>query len=306
MVAGRGAASGHRRPRTTPRRTAPRSRSSAGSPSTRRPGSARAAARCRCRSSRSRRRRCGTTPRGPVIRTGICICRSTPGCSPPGQWRGLHTVGVRDSLGGDQRDRARRGDDRPAVPGGARRARLHPGRGGGDRAARAVRGRVQRAGGADRPQHRPLRSGMDRGAPRRDARAGAAPGVGRAGVGRRPPGQGHPAARRRADRPVAERAAPTSATATTTSPVELAPTPVGALDRDAAVEVVLARLGAGRSAWNAADIRGEVEQLHRRRRASSPTRRSVSSWPRTSPPAPLERCVPLLDRARACPNTSAR
>ncbi|HEX5495027.1 MAG TPA: MobF family relaxase, partial [Mycobacteriales bacterium] len=36
---------------------------------------------------------------------------------------------------------------------------------------------------------------------------------------------------------------------------------VGALDRDAAVELVLARLGARKSGWNAADIRGEVEQL---------------------------------------------
>ena len=35
----------------------------------------------------------------------------------------------------------------------------------------------------------------------------------------------------------------------------------GALDRQAAVETVLARLGAKRSAWNAADIRGQVEQL---------------------------------------------
>ncbi len=35
---------------------------------------------------------------------------------------------------------------------------------------------------------------------------------------------------------------------------------VGAIDRDQAVEVVLSRLGARRSAWNAADIRGEVEQ----------------------------------------------
>ena len=35
----------------------------------------------------------------------------------------------------------------------------------------------------------------------------------------------------------------------------------GALDRDAAVEQVVARLGARRSGWNAADVRGEVEQL---------------------------------------------
>ena len=45
-------------------------------------------------------------------------------------------------------------------------------------------------------------------------------------------------------------------------------------DREAAVELVLSRLGAKRSAWNAADIRGQVEQWiaetgidHRRRGA---------------------------------------
>jgi conjugative relaxase-like TrwC/TraI family protein len=43
--------------------------------------------------------------------------------------------------------------------------------------------------------------------------------------------------------------------------VDLIPTPIGALNRDAAAERVLTRLAAGRSAWNAADVRGEVEQL---------------------------------------------
>jgi hypothetical protein len=44
-------------------------------------------------------------------------------------------------------------------------------------------------------------------------------------------------------------------------PVALMPTPVGALDREVVVGRVLARLAAGRSAWNAADVRGEVERL---------------------------------------------
>jgi exodeoxyribonuclease V alpha subunit len=44
-------------------------------------------------------------------------------------------------------------------------------------------------------------------------------------------------------------------------PVPLTPTPVGALNRDELVERALARLAAGRSAWNPADIRGEVERL---------------------------------------------
>ncbi len=38
-------------------------------------------------------------------------------------------------------------------------------------------------------------------------------------------------------------------------------TPIGAIDRDVAVEVILSRLGAKRSAWNAADIRGEAEKV---------------------------------------------
>ncbi|MGH8892610.1 MAG: MobF family relaxase [Actinomycetes bacterium] len=38
-------------------------------------------------------------------------------------------------------------------------------------------------------------------------------------------------------------------------------TKVGELDRDAASQTVLSRLGAGRSGWNAADIRGEAERL---------------------------------------------
>jgi len=70
---------------------------------------------------------------------------------------------------------------------------------------------------------------------------------------------------------------------------------VGELDREQAVGQVLARLGAGRSAWNAADVRGEVEQLIAREGivveagvrgelAEDLTARAV------------ERCVPLLHR----------
>jgi hypothetical protein len=44
-------------------------------------------------------------------------------------------------------------------------------------------------------------------------------------------------------------------------PLQPAPELPGALDRDAAAREVVARLGAARSAWNAADLRGEVEQL---------------------------------------------
>jgi exodeoxyribonuclease V alpha subunit len=44
-------------------------------------------------------------------------------------------------------------------------------------------------------------------------------------------------------------------------PVTLTATPVGRFDREAAAETALARLVAARSAWNPSDIRGEVEQL---------------------------------------------
>jgi exodeoxyribonuclease V alpha subunit len=44
-------------------------------------------------------------------------------------------------------------------------------------------------------------------------------------------------------------------------PTQLALELPGHLDRDAAATEVVARLGAARSAWNAADLRGEVEQL---------------------------------------------
>jgi hypothetical protein len=46
-----------------------------------------------------------------------------------------------------------------------------------------------------------------------------------------------------------------------TDPTALRAARPGALDRDAAVNTVLSRLGAKRSAWNAADIRGQVELL---------------------------------------------
>ncbi|WP_448642946.1 MobF family relaxase [Geodermatophilus sp. URMC 63] len=78
-------------------------------------------------------------------------------------------------------------------------------------------------------------------------------------------------------------------------PVALAPTPVGGVDRDGAAERVLARLAAARSAWNAADVRGQVEELIaaagvvvdagvRIELAEDLTARAMG------------RCVPLLDR----------
>ncbi|WP_448640759.1 MobF family relaxase [Geodermatophilus sp. URMC 63] len=81
-------------------------------------------------------------------------------------------------------------------------------------------------------------------------------------------------------------------------PVDLTPTPVGGLDRDAAVEWVLSRLAAARSAWNAADVRGEIEQL------IAATGIVADASVRTELAEDLTvramaRCVPLLDRDAA-------
>jgi exodeoxyribonuclease V alpha subunit len=78
-------------------------------------------------------------------------------------------------------------------------------------------------------------------------------------------------------------------------PVALTPTPVGGLDRDAAVDVFLTRLAASRSAWNAADIRGEVEQLIAAHGivADAAVRMELAE---DLTARALHRCVPLLMR----------
>ncbi len=48
---------------------------------------------------------------------------------------------------------------------------------------------------------------------------------------------------------------------TPTTPAPLTATTIGSISRDAAVDLMLSRLGAKRSAWNAADIRGEAEKI---------------------------------------------
>ena len=84
----------------------------------------------------------------------------------------------------------------------------------------------------------------------------------------------------------------------TTSPTNPATEPglqIGRLNRDVAADLVLTRLGAKRSAWNAADIRGEVERLIASVGvvAERPVRHElvedIAERART-------RCVPLLDR----------
>jgi exodeoxyribonuclease V alpha subunit len=78
-------------------------------------------------------------------------------------------------------------------------------------------------------------------------------------------------------------------------PADLTPVPVGALDREQAAERVLATLAAGRSAWNLADIRGGVERLIAAEGivvdAAVRTELAEDLTVRA-----LARCVPLLDR----------
>jgi exodeoxyribonuclease V alpha subunit len=78
-------------------------------------------------------------------------------------------------------------------------------------------------------------------------------------------------------------------------PVALRPTLVGALDRPAAVERVLARLAAGRSAWNAADIRGEAERLLAAAGVVADAAVRIELAEDLTARA-LSRCVPLLPR----------
>jgi hypothetical protein len=79
------------------------------------------------------------------------------------------------------------------------------------------------------------------------------------------------------------------------SPVGLHPTPIGALDREAVVERVLARLAAGRSAWNAADVRGEAERLIAAAGVvADPAVRIELAEDLTA--RAMDRCVSLLDR----------
>jgi exodeoxyribonuclease V alpha subunit len=83
-----------------------------------------------------------------------------------------------------------------------------------------------------------------------------------------------------------EPAAPASIDAATT---------VGSLDREQAVAATLTRLAARRSAWNTADIRGEIEQLIARHNvvANAVVRRELAE---DLTARVLAQCVPLLDR----------
>jgi exodeoxyribonuclease V alpha subunit len=78
-------------------------------------------------------------------------------------------------------------------------------------------------------------------------------------------------------------------------PIGLTPTPVGGLDREQVADRVLARLGAARSAWNPTDVRGEVEQVIAAAGiVTDPAVRIELAEDLTA--RTLSRCVPLLHR----------
>src|SRR3954454_2495506 len=77
-------------------------------------------------------------------------------------------------------------------------------------------------------------------------------------------------------------------------PAPLTPTPVGALNRDELVERALARLAAVRSAWNPADIRGEVERLIAAGGVVTDAGVRIKLAEDLTARA-LDQCVPLLD-----------
>ncbi len=78
-------------------------------------------------------------------------------------------------------------------------------------------------------------------------------------------------------------------------PARVRASPVGQLDRDAAVREVLARLGSRRSGWNAADVRGEVEQLIARTNVVTEVAVRLELADDLTARAVAD-CVPLLER----------
>ena len=72
-------------------------------------------------------------------------------------------------------------------------------------------------------------------------------------------------------------------------------TAIGRVDRDAVADLVLTRLGARRSAWNAADIRGQTEQIVAGLDVITPAPVRGELVEDLTARA-VDRCVPLLDR----------
>ena len=183
-----------------------------------------------------------------------------------GGWRGLHSVGVVDSI------EAINGIGHAAVMCdpefrhalAAHGYTLDPDTG-EVAAARAVRRGVQRPGRADQPQHRPLRGRVARRAPRRGARARRCGGPGTGGRGRRPDPTRSSPRRRRAGRALGRGAARARASP---PPMPGPPSAVARWRRRSGGSTgtrspTWRSPGSGPAGrrWNAADIRGEVERI---------------------------------------------
>ncbi len=79
------------------------------------------------------------------------------------------------------------------------------------------------------------------------------------------------------------------------TPSAAASTPIGSLDRDAIATLAVSRLGARRSAWNAADLRGEAERLITQTGVVAERQIRVELAEDVTARA-VGRCRPLLDR----------
>ncbi len=78
-------------------------------------------------------------------------------------------------------------------------------------------------------------------------------------------------------------------------PADVSPATIGSLDRDAAAALVVTRVGARRSAWNVADLRGQVERLVAEAGVVAHPRARVELAEDVTARA-ADRCRPLLDR----------
>lgn len=247
-------------PPTRTRRRARRARSSAGSRSTRRRASDHAADRSRYPSRRSRRHSSGTTPPAQATRTDTSTSRSTPASSPaapgaastPSASSTPSKPSTASATPPSCATRTSAPRSPPATtpsttPARSTSSRRTPGRF-SQRASQIGRNidRYEAEWRTDHPGHEPgpkLRRTWDRRA-WSDARPDKVAPADGADLVRRWNEELHDLGFRPPIEPT---------TATTAS--------IGQVRRDAVSELILTRLGAKRSSWNAADIRGEAEKV---------------------------------------------